>query len=320
MQGKAMTEDAMPPVYVGIDVCKDRLDVYMHPLGERFAVPNRKTGWRALVRRLARSKVALVVLEPTSTYHRAAHRCLHAAGIAVSPFSPLRARRFAEAMGEHAKTDAIDARILALVGERLKPDPAAPVGQAQEALQELVGARAAALAERVAVRNRLETVSDGFVRRELKARLRSLDAHVERLDQEIAARIAADPALAHRIAILTSIPGVGTVTAVALAVDLQELGQLTGKEVAALAGLAPFARDSGPRRGERHISGGRPAPRSALYMAALGASRFNPELKRFYQRLIEQGKAPKLALTAIARKLVVLANTLLAQDRHWQTR
>ena len=317
MQDKVMTDDVTPPVYGGIDVCKERLDVHLHPLGVRFTVANDASGRRALIRRLSGIGVRLVVMEPTSKYHRAAHRHLHAAGIATALVNPLRARRFAEACGQSAKTDAIDASMLALMAQRMPLAPSTPPTAEQEALHELASARSRGLAERVALDNRLSVTGDAFLRRELKARLRTLAGHLDRLDREIAARIAADPALARRAAILRSIPGVGPVAATAFITSLRELGTLNPKQAAALAGLAPFARESGRSSQKRSIAHGRGDLRCALYMAALVASRRNPPLTAFYQRLRNAGKPAKLAIIAVARKLVVLANSLVAQNRIW---
>ena len=317
MQGKVTTEDAMAPVYGGIDVCKERLDVYLHPLGEHFSVANDAGGWRALLRRLARQRVTRVVMEPTSKYHRAAHRHLDSAGIAVALINPHRARLFARACGQLAKTDRIDARILALAGERLEPGRSTPPTAGEEALEELAGARGAAVAERTAIANRLRTTTSAFLRRELDNRLRGLDRHLERIEARIAAMIAADARLDRQAAIIRSIPGMGPVNVLAILTGLREIGQITGKEAAALAGLAPFADDSGPRQGQRRIRGGRAALRRALYMAAVAASRCNPELKSFYQRLRAKGKSAKAALIAVARKLIVLANVLVSENRKW---
>jgi len=317
MQGKVMTEDAMSPVYVGIDVCKERLDVYVHPLAERFSVANDAGGWRALLRRLKKHRIELAVMEPTSKYHRQAHRHLVAVGIAVALVNPLRARLFAQACGKLAKTDQIDASILALIGERLRPDEVVPPTAAEEALEELAGARDGALATRTAITNRLHTTGDAFLRGELKGQRRHLDRHIGRLDARIKAMIAADPVLARRAAIIRSVPGMGPVNELAILTYLREIGRINGKEVTALAGLAPFADDSGPRQGQRHIRGGRANLRKALYMAALSASRCNPELRTFYQRLRANGKAAKVAFVAVARKLIVLINTLVTQDRSW---
>lgn len=316
MQGK-VTTDAKPAVYVGIDVCKERLDVYLHPLGERFSVVNDAGGWRHLLRRLGKHPIERVVMEPTSKYHRAAHRHLTAVGMVVALVNPRRARLFAQACGQLAKTDQIDARILALVGERLQPDEVVPPTADEEALEELAGARSAALAERTAIANRLQTTSLAFLRRELTARRRSLDGHIERLEARIKAMIVADPVMARQAVIIQSIPGMGPVNVLAILTGLREIGRLNGKQAAALAGLAPFANDSGPRHGQRRIQGGRASLRKALYMAAVAASRCNPELKSFYQRLRDNGKSAKLALVAVARKLIVLANTLVTEDRSW---
>ena len=316
MQGKVTTEDAVP-VYVGIDVCKERLDIYLHPLGEQLSVANDAGGWRRLRRRLEQQPVQLVAMEPTSKYHRAAHRHLDAVGIAVALVNPLRARLFAQACGQLAKTDRIDARMLALMAERLRPDPTMPPSPTEEALEELAGARSAAIAERVAIGNRLQTTLSAFLRRELAVRLRSLEGHINRLEKRIAGLIADDPVTARRAAIVRSIPGFGPVNVLAILTGLKEIGRLNAKQAAALAGLAPFARDSGPVHGQRRIQGGRAGLRKSLYMAAVAASRCNPDLRDFYQRLRANGKSAKVALIAVARKLIVLANTLIAENRCW---
>ncbi len=317
MQGK-VTTDTKPPVYVGIDVCKERLDVYLHPLGQQFSGASDAGGWRCVRRRLKAHEIERVVMEPTSKYHRAAHRHLVAVGIRVALINPRRARQFAQAFGQLAKTDQIDARILALIGERLQPAEVMPPTADEEALEELAGARSAALAERTAISNRLGTTTTAFLRRELASRGRSLEAHIKRLEARIKAMIAADPVMARQAVIIRSIPGMGPVNVLAILTGLREIGRLNGREAAALAGLAPFADDSGPRQGRRRIQGGRANLRKALYMAAVAASRCNPELKSFYQRLRASGKPAKLALIAIARKLIVLANTLVTENRIWQ--
>lgn len=234
MQEKA---EATPAIHVGIDVGKAHLDVHLHPLGERLRVTNDAHGHHTLVERLTRHAVALVLMEPTARYHRAVHRRLHEAGLPVALANPLRARLFAQACGMLAKTDAIDAAMLAHMAERIGPDPVAPPTPAQAELQELASARQAAIAERTALGNRLAAAASAFLRRELATRLRTLERHIARLDAHIAAMIV--------------------------------------------------------------------------------ASRRNPDLKRFYQGLIERGKPAKLALAAVARKLVVLANTLITENRPW---
>lgn len=318
MQGKAMPEpDATMPVYAGVDVCKDWLDVHLHPSGARLRVANDRFGLRRLKRLLAALPVARVVMEATGKHHRAAQRSLCAAGLAVAVVPPLRARLFAEATGRLAKTDAIDAGLLALMGAALQPAPTPPPTLAMEELRELVNARAAAVAEATALANRLASAESAFLRAELRRRRASLGRHLDRLDAEIERRVATDPQLARRYAILRSIPGVGPVTAVVFLANLSELGTCSAKQAAMLAGLAPIANDSGPRAGCRTIRGGRQSVRNAAYMASLSASRHNPDLACFADRLRKAGKKPKVILVAVMRKLVVLANTLIANNRQW---
>jgi transposase len=319
MQGKSLRErSAESAVYVGIDVCKDWLDVHLHPLGRRLRVANSRDGLKRLKRELSSLPVERVVMEATAKFHRQAHRTLHAAGLPVAIVNPLRSRLFAEAVGALAKTDAVDARLLAIFGESLAPAAQPPAPEHLEALGELLAARQAACAEATALAHRLGASAMAFLKGELKRRLASLKRHIARLEAEIARRIASDPELARRYAIVKSIPGIGQVAAATLIVGLSELGMCSNKAAALLTGLAPIAADSGERTGERHIRGGRAPVRTVLYMAALTASRCNRDLTIFYQRLRAAGKKPKVALTAVMRKLVVLANTLITQDRLWQ--
>lgn len=318
MQGKVQLEArGADPVYVGIDVCKAHLDVYLHPLAERWRVANTPEGIQHLTRQLAARAVKLVVMEATAKYHRLAHRLLSQGGWAVAVVNPLRSRLFAQALGMQAKTDRLDARMLATFAEALAPQPRALMPENLEALQELVHARNGATAQRTALINRLAASQGAFLKAEIRRLLKSLERHIERLTIEIAARIAGDPSLARRCQILVSIPGVGPAVAANLLADLAELGRLDRHAIACLAGLAPFADDSGDGEGQRHIKGGRAGPRRALYWAALSAARYNPDLAAFYTRLRKSGKKPKLALTAVMRKLVVLANTLLKENRLW---
>lgn len=318
MQGKDMSKtSANAEIKAGIDVSKAWLDVYLHPIGEAFRVSNDADGVHDLTRLLTRRRVASIVMEATGKWHRPVHRRLHQAGLAVAVVNPYRSRTFAAAMGRLAKTDAIDAKTLAAFAATLNPQATPPSPKLLSELQELMGAAAAAKAERTALRNRLHTIESPFLRRQTERLLAALGGHIERLETEIARRIKADDRLARRYAILTSIPGVGPVTAATLIAALAELGGLNAKQAAALAGLAPMNRDSGVLRGQRHIAGGRASVRACLYMAAISAARANPDLKRFYQRLREAGKKPKLALIAVARKLVILANTLIAENRPW---
>ena len=208
--------------------------------------------------------------------------------------------------------------MLAILGESLEPGAVAPPGELMESLQELTHCRDAAVAARTALSNQLGATTARLAEVEIKRQLDATETAIENLGAEIERLIAADPLLARRLAILTSIPGVGTLTAIALIAGLAELGSLSAKEAAMIVGLAPIACDSGQSSGARHIRGGRAHVRKALYMAAVSAARFNPALKVFYDRLVANGKKPKVALTAVMRKLVILANTLVHEDRPWE--
>lgn len=321
MQGKVKPDlNAIEAVYVGIDVCKERLDVHIHPAGAAFAVANDAGGWRALKRRLARYTVERVVMEATSKFHRAAHRSLAAAGHAVAIVNPLRARLFAEAIGKFAKTDGVDARMLALMACQLAPDATEPASQTLEDMAEMAHARRKLVEQRTATMLQLGCTACRAVKAVLERVVKSLEQAIERIEARIAETIASDPGLARRYAILISIPAIGPVIASTLIVTMAELGSISDKQAAALAGLAPFADDSGPRNGKRHIRGGRPDARQALYQAALVAARFNPQMKAVYLRLTNAGKAKKVALIALARKILILANTLIQENRPWQPR
>ena len=318
MQGKMMSDQgAADTVYVGIDVCKDRLEVHLHPAGRHLDVANSRAGLRVLKRALAGGETALIVMEATAKYHRLAQRTLAQAGFAVAIVNPLQARLFAKAAGALAKTDRVDARMLAIMGAALEPQARPPVPAELEALQELVRARSATVRQLTEIRNRLGTAQTSVLRRELRRQAKTFEGTIARLDAEIERRITADPGLARRHRILQSIPGIGPAVAAVLLADLAELGTLSPKAAGALTGLAPIARDSGQTSGQRYIQGGRKAVRNALYMAALAAARHNPDLATFYKRLRANGKKPKVAITAVMRKLVILANTLLKEDRQW---
>lgn len=317
MQGKVSPESASP-LYVGVDVCKDWLDAYLHPTGRTLRVANSRTGRTRLKRALAGHSVALIVMEATGKYHRASHRDLHDAGFAVAVVNPRRARLFAEAAGQLAKTDRLDARLLALLAESLAPRVTPPVSEAVEELKELVRARAAARSDADALCKQRGESQSLLLRRELARRIKATEASIARLEAEIDRRSAADPVLARRRLILRSIPGIGPVTAATLLVGLAELGTCSGKQAALLVGVAPLAADSGHKQGQRRIRGGRGDVRRALFMAAVAAARSNPDLKAFYSRLRDKGKRFKVAIVAVMRKLVVLANTLLRENRTWQ--
>ena len=261
MQGKvSFEEDAMPAVYVGVDVCKEWLDVHVHPSGESRRFGNDKTGIRQLKRMLAGCRPERVVMEATGKFHRPAHRSLTVDGFAVAIVDPSRARLFARSCGYLAKTDRLDARLLAFLAASLQPGPATPPSPHIEALQELVNARSAAKGEITAFKNRGKAAGTAFLRKELSRLVERLEQHVQRLDDEIERRVGEVCELRRKAEILTSIPGIGRITALALMAGMAELGRCSGKQAAMLAGIAPVANDSGARTGRRSIRAGRPAP------------------------------------------------------------
>ena len=319
MQGKVTSEaGAESAVYVGIDTCKAWLDVYLHPIGRSLRVANSETGLRELRRALTGLPIALVVIEATGKLHWLAHRALSAAGFPVAVVNPYRSRKLADALGQLAKTDAIDARVLAFFGEAIKPAATPVPAKVQAELAELVLARQAAKADATALANRIAAAENTRLKRLLAATLKAQEQLVAGLEQAISRLIESDETLARRFAILTSIKGIGPIVAATLVACLSELGVLPGRKVAMLAGVAPVNCDSGETRGQRHIKGGRAHVRSALYMAAVAAIRCNGDLKAFAERLRAAGKPAKVAITAVMRKLVMLAGTLIKEDRHWQ--
>ena len=317
MQGKDSTDTIT--AYVGIDVCKAWLDVHV-AAGERsttLRVANAAAGIGELVRRLEGFTVGRVALEATGRLHLEVWAALAKAGLAVMVLNPYRARKFADALGRLAKTDAIDARVLALAAERLETAPSAPLSPSRLRLKELQSLRRGLVVRRVALANQLAGAGDAFARRLLAAEKALIERHLARLEAELQSCIAADPELARIHAILVSTPGLGSISAILLIAELPELGRASDKEIAALVGVAPMNWDSGASRGRRRIKGGRAPLRAGLAMAALAAARANPALRAFRQRLRAAGKPHRVVLTAVLRKLVVLANALVRDDRLW---
>jgi transposase len=304
------------PQTIGIDISKASLDCHAHPAGVERQFSNTAKGLRALIAWLGQWQVDRIAYEATATYHRALEASL--ADWPCVKLNPERARRFAQATGTLAKTDRIDAMLLARMAATLQP-PVRPAKSAEQAqLAELINARDGLVRDRTALKNREKNLTIALLKRQCRQRLDQIDRHIDALDAEIASLIAADSALARRHQILTSIAGVGTLTANQLIATMPELGSLENKQAAALAGLAPIARQSGQWKGKSFIRGGRANVRQALYMPALVAARYNPDLKAKYQQLVTAGKPAKIAITAVMRKLVVTANALLKADRCWQ--
>ena len=303
---------------IGIDVSKDHLDAHALPAGTALRVPNTARGIAQLLRWIGAEPVARIVYEPTNRYHRALEARLAAVGLPLAPVNPLKARRFAQALGLQAKTDKIDARMLAEMGLRLTPGLQVPSPKNLQHLKDLVAARRALVADRVADGNRTGGHSLALLQRLARRRRAAIEADITRIEAAIAALIAADPALAEKARLLQSLPGIAALTAATLLAEAPELGQLEARQITALAGLAPVTRESGTWRGKATIQGGRCHLRRALYMPTLTAIRRNRDLAALFTRLRTAGKPPKLALVAAMRKLLILANTLLREGRDWQ--
>jgi transposase len=305
------------PQTAGIDIAKDRLDVCLYPDGATRHFPNDAKGHRALIVWLSSYAIQRVVFEPTGAYHRGLERGLARAGLPLAKINPRHVRRFAQALGQLAKTDRLDAALLARFGALLEPPTRPVLSPTLDAMKELLVARQALIKDRTAALNRQKIVRSPLLRRQLAQRLRQIAHQLAAIEAHLLSLCQEDAGLAPRLAILMSIPGIAQATAVSLLVEMPELGSLDQGQVASLAGLAPVARDSGASRGRRTIRGGRAHLRQALYMPALVAARFNPDLKAKYRALLAAGKPAKVALTAIMRKLIILANALLRDQRNW---
>ncbi|WP_425984772.1 IS110 family transposase [Ensifer sp. R-19] len=302
---------------IGVDISKDHLDVHRLSDGVSRRFANDSRGHRTLIGWLERPGLR-IVCEPTGPYHRDLEHRLAEAGFALVKVNPRQARRFAEATGRLAKTDRLDAAMLARMGALLELQARPARGPTLNDLKDLRMAREALVKNRTAARNRAKNLTLPILKRHNAEQLRQIERQIAALENEIMALIKVDPDLARRFDILVSIPGVSAITAFALLIDMPELGTLDQAQVASLAGLAPVARQSGQWIGRAFIRGGRANVRRALYMPALVAIRFNPDLKAKYDRLKAAGKASKLAITAVMRKLIIIANALLRDGRIWE--
>jgi transposase len=302
---------------IGVDVSKDWLDAHRLSDGADRRFGNDNAGRRALIKWLSATPVKLVVFEPTGPYHRALERSLDAAGLPMAKVNPRQARRFAEAAGKLVKTDRADAAMLARMGEVLQLEARPCVSRDIADLKELHLARCVLVKDRTAAKNRSKSLSITLLKRQNVRRLAEIEEKIREIETAIKQRIDQDAELARRFDILLSIPGVSEITAFALLIEMPELGSLEGKQAGSLAGLAPIARQSGTWKGHAFIRGGRAFLRQALYMPALVACRFNPDLKAAYERFVKAGKPAKVAITAVMRKLLLLANALLRANRPW---
>jgi transposase len=305
-------------VFVGIDVSKHRLDVHVRPSGEAWSVDNDAKGHVRLAEKLGAMRVSLVVLEATGGYQAAVAAELAAAKLAVAVVNPRQVRDFAKATGKLAKTDDIDAVVLAHFGEAVRPVARPMPDELTLEIQALVVRRRQLIDMRVAETNRLETCRVVPVRRNIQKMINTLNKQIENVDDDIDTSIRNSPLWRDREDLLSSVKGVGSTTARTMLTQLPELGRLNRRAIAALVGVAPFNDDSGKRRGQRSIHGGRGEVRSVLYMATVTAVRFNPQIKTVYQRLLAAGKKPKVALIACARKLLTILNAMMRTNQRWR--
>lgn len=314
MDGSAIDS---PQVFIGIDVSKSSWDVHVLPEGRAFTVRVDDGATKRLLEQLGSPASSLIVLEATGGMERQLVAELIDAGWSVAVVNPRQVRDFAKALGRLAKTDSIDAQVLALYAQLVRPRLAQKVPEKQQELDALVTRRRQLVAFRSMEKVRRQQVAHKASRRSIDKLLRVLDQQVSEIDKTIARLIEADDDWRAKRDLVQSVPGVGSITSATLVAELPELGRLNRQEIASLAGLAPFNHDSGKFRGQRRIRGGRTALRSVLYMAALTAKRFNEKLRAFAERLHRAGKPFKVVITACMRKLLTILNTLVREGAMW---
>ncbi|MBU6482867.1 MAG: IS110 family transposase [Nitrospirae bacterium] len=305
------------PVYVGIDVSNVQLDVAERPSGERAVIPHTEEGIAILVEQLRTRRPACVVLEATGGLQVPLASALAVGGIPVAVVNPRQVRDFAKATGQLAKTDAIDAQVLARFADAVRPTPRPLPDEATQQLGALLTCRRQLIELLVAEQQRMQRAPHP-IQRQIQAHLTWLKQQLAGLEEDLTHRIQATPLWREQEDLLRSVPGIGPVVSRTLLAELPELGTLTHKQIAALVGVAPLNRDSGTLRGRRRIWGGRAVVRSVRYMSAVVAARHNPVIKAFYQRLRAAGKAPKVALVACMHKLLTMLNAMVKHQSPWR--
>lgn len=306
-------------MFVGIDVSKDRLDVHIRPSQQSFSVPRDGAGIAALAERLRAPAPALIVLEATGGFELTVAAGLAGAGLPLAVVNPAQIRAFARAVGRLAKTDRLDAAIIARFADQVRPEPRPVADDQAQALAELV-ARRRQVVEMIGMEsNRRRQARGPTVLAGIERTLAALRRELAELDREIDDQIKGSPAWRAAENLLTSVPGIGPITARTLIAELPELGRIDRRRLAALVGVAPVNRDSGAMRGHRAIAGGRTEVRNVLFMAALTATRHNPVIRALYARLRQRGRPAKAALVAAIRKLLTILNAILRDQRPWQS-
>jgi transposase len=309
----------MDMITVGIDVSLDRLDVAVRPSGEVLVVERKAAGLDQLIVRLRELGPQLVALEATGGYETIAAAALASAGLPVVIVNPAQVRSFAKALGQRAKTDPIDAAVIAHFAEATKPEVRPLPDEATQMLADLIARRRQIVEMIGAERQREKRMMRRHLKADIARLIKILEKELSKLDRELDDVVRGSPVWREKEDLLASVPGVGPVIARTLMAELPELGRLSRRQVAALAGLAPFTRQSGRWRGKSFIGGGRTAVRTALFMGAFVAMRFNPVLKIFFDRLVAAGKPKIVALIAVARKLLTILNAIVRDNRPWQT-
>ena len=303
--------------WVGIDISKANLDVYLRPLGKTFQVANKETAISGLIEELQTYSLNLIVLEATGGLETELLIQLQAAQLPVALINPRQGRDFAKATGKLAKTDAIDAQVLAHFGEALKPQVVAMESDLARQLKELISRRRQVVEIQTAEKNRRDR-SRGKALTDIEQHLEYLEQSLKKLNQEIEELTQSNQEWIDKVNLLKTIPGIGQVISTTLVSYLPELGQLTAKQISRLVGVAPINHDSGQHKGKRMINGGRAPVRASLYMGAVVAIRHNPIIKDFYERLLSRGKPKKLAITACVRKMLVILNAMVRDQKPWQ--
>ena len=309
----------MDACIVGVDISKDSLDVFVLPSRQTFSVARDAEGLEDLLKRLGQLTCRLVVMEATGGFETVVAAALAGAKLPLAVINPRRIRAFAQALGRLAKTDRLDAETIALYGEAAKIEPQSVPDQAARDLSELVGRRRQIVDTMTAERNRKRMLTNRRLLRGADRILVALQKELSDIECDISDSVRGTPAWREKDEILQSAPGIGPKVSSLLIADLPELGTLTRRKIASLVGVAPMADDSGTHRGRRRIRGGRAHVRTALYMAALVATRHNPVITLYYRHLRQRGKTAKQALTACMRKLLVILNAMLRDNRPWQT-
>ncbi len=304
-------------VNVGVDVSKDKLDVHLLERGLSLSIPNHEQQIKPLINRLARYRLERIVIEATGRLEHAFVSAAIARGLPIVVVSPLKVRRFAEAVGQLAKTDAIDAHLIARFAAALKPTARPVIDPNSQLVKDLVVRRRQLTSLRTTEKNRRGVMPEAL-KPSIDRIIESLDREIDSLELLIQNAVDQHAAWRHKRDLLTSMPGVGATVASTLIGDLPALGALSRRQIAALTGVAPFNRDSGAFHGKRRIRGGRAHSRTALFLSAMAAIQHNPDIKRFYERLLQAGKHKKVALTACIRKIVTALNAMLRDNRPWQ--